>query len=149
MDTLDLYPDANVQCITQSDQFVSDHIGIIPWNEILFTMTSIFGFRDIPFRWHDPMTFSDWARFFWLGTHPDTLYLDTDCRMLKPYPFEDDGLMIHSPGNICLMYSPLTGLAARLLWILKNHQPAILMDTIHHFHPSWSKPIPEEYFRHK
>lgn len=150
--TLSLYPEARASCITRLKHFVSDQFEIIPWDDILFQMMNHFGFRSIPYKWMDPVTFSDWARFWYLGNNGDTLYLDTDCKMLKRYAFEKEFKAIYSPGNICLLYAPDGFKRENFLAMLEaraRQHVGILMDFAGKFGSAWAKEIPSEYFQHR
>lgn len=148
--TLGLYPEARCFCITRLKSFVSNRFEILDWDSLLLRMADHFGFKETPYRWQDPMTFSDWARFYHLAYNPDTLYLDTDCQMLLRYAFDIENKVIHSPNNICLVYSPNNSKAMNILELLRDRKHVgTLMDLLPHFGPTWSKPIPPEYFRHK
>lgn len=149
---MDLYPEADYFCITRLKHFISDQFQVILWEDVLFQMLNHFGFREVPYQWMDPVTFSDWARFWWLGEHEETLYLDTDCKMLQRYSFEKEPQVIYSPGNICLLYSPQGFKREHFLALMEErakHHVGLLLDFAGKFGPAWSKPIPKEYFQHR
>jgi hypothetical protein len=150
--TLELYPDAEYSCITRNKHFVSDQFSIIPWDEILFQMLNHFGLRNVPYRWLEPMTFSDWARFWHLSHTPDTLYLDTDCRMLTRYDFQAQGKAMYSPGNICLLYTPKGFDGRHFLDLMEARAKVnigLLLDFHYKMRPEWAAPAPADCFRHK
>lgn len=145
--TLDLYPDAEYSCITRNKHFISDRFQIIPWDEILFQMLNHFGLRGVPYRWLDPVAFSDWARFWFLGLCGDTLYLDTDCRMLKRYDF--GGEAVQSLGNICLLYTPKLPDRGKILRLQEERAKVNIGLLIDFAYKLGWKAIPAEYFQHK
>lgn len=147
--TTALYPEAKRLCITRQKAFLPG-FEIVPWDNLRDSMTRHFGFRSPPYAWNNPVTFSDWARFFWLATHGDTLYLDTDAKMLKLYAFGPE--MVYSKGNICLLYVPKDFDGARFLSMLGRRAKlhvGILMDFAYKFDVRWSKPIDSSYFQHR
>jgi hypothetical protein len=150
--TLDLYPEAIPYCITRNKSFVSERFQIIPWDPLLIEMADYFAFKQMPYRWHEPVTFSDWARFYWLALHGDTLYLDTDAAMVKRYAFDREYKLVYSPRNICLLYAPAVFPREHLLSLLAaraRQHVGILLDLVGKFRPEWSKPIPSEFFQHR
>jgi hypothetical protein len=115
-------------------------------------MTIYFGLKSIPYKWADYMTFSDWARFYWLSLHGDTLYLDTDAAMVKRYAFDQESKLVYSPRNICLLYASSVFPREHLLHLLETRarqHVGILLDLVGKFRPEWSKPIPSGFFRHR
>lgn len=146
---MDLYPNADYFCITRLKFFISERFTLISWDDLLMRMADHFGFNEIPYGWHDPMTFSDWARFYYLAYNPDTLYLDTDCKMTEKYFFETERKFIHSPGNICLLYSPNQTAMHPLEMIRERTNVGLLIDLAFKMDRKWSKPISSQYFKHK
>lgn len=148
--TQGIYPEASYACITRLPEFLG--MRVIPWDEVAEEMRVFFGFKHLPYTWHDPRTFSDWARFWYLGTHGETLYLDTDARMTARYAFQKEFKVVYSPGNICLLYAP-KGFKRENFLALQEKQakihPGQLMGFYRHFNQAWAKPIPEGYFIHR
>lgn len=146
---LDLYPEATFSCITRLRHFVSPQFKVIPWDEILFQMTDYFNFKGIPYTWLDPMHFSDWARFWYLAHHPDTLYLDTDATVLKRLPLGDKALC--PPNNIHTLYSPPGFDGEHFLKLMKDQSHrhvGLLLSFAHRMKPEWSDPLPEGFVDH-
>lgn len=112
--TLSLYPDAEVYCITKAKIFPG--MKVIPWEEMLGKMKAFLGLKRTPYAWHNPICFSDWARFFFLAHNPNTLYLDTDCRLKARFDFETHAGAVHA--GIFLLYAHYDGLP--LLRMLKD-----------------------------
>lgn len=150
--TMSFYPDAEYVCISQFPTFHSSRFHMVNWFDVMDQMKAHFNLKEIPFRWRDPVCFSDWARFWWLGIYGNTLYLDTDAKMVRYYDFEAETKVIHSPDNICLLYSP-KGFARGHFLKLQEAQAkrymGILMGIHTRFSPEWSKPIPPDYFEHR
>jgi hypothetical protein len=150
--TMNLYPDAEYFCISTFPTFHSDRFTVLNGSEMMDEMKNHFGFKSTPYRWQDPICFSDWARFWFLGMHGDTLYLDTDAEMLRVFNFEAENKMIYSPGNICLLYTPKGFLREHFLALEESQAKksiGLLMGLHLKFNPSWATPIPPEYFRHR
>jgi hypothetical protein len=137
-----LYPDADFFCITKLKAFMS--FTVVPWFDLMEEMIRFLGFSSMPWRWNEWMCFSDWARFYWLGMNPNTLYLDTDARMLKRYEFGD--VPVYSPRNICLLYPGNCG--ARFLDLLKTRPRVNLLLNLFIPLSAWAQPMPEGHFRH-
>jgi hypothetical protein len=150
--TMSLYPDAEYFCISRFPTFHSDRFTMINWFEMMEQMRSHFGLKATPYRWQDPVCFSDWARFWFLGMNGDTLYLDTDAEMVKLFDFEAECKVVYSPGNICLLYTPKVFQREHFL-VLQEAQAkksiGLLMGFHTRFSPSWATAIPQEYFRHR
>ena len=147
--TMEIYPEARYFCITRADSFLG--FSVIPWDEIQREMVSHFGFKRTPYAWLDHRTFADWARFWYLGTHEDTLYLDTDATMTARYPFEGEDRMIYSPGNICLLYVPKGFRRERFLSMQERQakiHPGQLLRFYTQFESAWAKPMPKGFFHH-
>jgi hypothetical protein len=147
--TMGIYPEARYFCITRAGSFLG--FSVISWEGIQKEMADYFGFKQIPYAWLDNRTFADWARFWYLGTHGETLYLDTDATMTARYPFENEYKVVYSPGNICLLYSP-KGFKRENFLALQEKQarihPGQLMGFHKQFNDVWAKPIPEGFFHH-
>ncbi len=151
-ETMNLYPEAEYYCITKMHHFFSDKFKVIPWMVVMEEMMLFFGFQTIPYEWNRYMCFSDWARFWYLGNNADTLYLDTDCRMLKRYDFANEWRILYPEGNICILYSPDNAKGERLLALLDEQarkHVGLLLGFYQKMNPEWSATIPNEYFRHK
>lgn len=147
--TRKLYPDAEFCCITKLKEFMG--MKIIPWEEIEDLMLRFFQWNEIPYHLNHWMCFSDWARFFFLGSYPDTLYLDTDCWILKRFDFENETKVRYSYGNICLLYAPGNGSASRFIALLKEQAKrnvGLLVDFANRL-PEFAEPIPQEFYSHK
>lgn len=142
--TLDLYPDADCFCITRALSFHSERFNVIPWDSLMSEMREYFGFREIPYNWLNPITFSDWARFWVLGHSENTLYLDTDAKMEKAFPFGPR--MAHSPGNICVMWSGSDG--GKLIDMLMEQAKKNIGQLMPLHRQLDSIPIPSEFFTH-
>lgn len=112
---LSLYPDAEFACITMSSSFYSAAIKVIPWDMVKAQLSAFLGVPKDAYAWHDPMCFSDWARFWFLANNPDTLYLDTDCRMKARFDFRDRPM--HA--GIFLLYTHAGSDGSALMRMLK------------------------------
>ena len=146
---LDLYPEAEAICITRNAHFVSDRVRIIPWDEILCPMLDRFGLRAVPYRWLEPVTYSDWARFWFLAHNPDTLYLDTDATVLKRLNLADK--FLYPVGNIYALYAPPRFDGENLLHLMEErakHNIGILIDFANKFSPEWASPLPLGFVEH-
>jgi hypothetical protein len=86
---LSLYPDARPLCITRASSFYSPAFKVIPWDSVMGQLAAFLRVPKDAYAWTDPMCFSDWARFWFLAHNPDTLYLDTDCRLKARFDFKD------------------------------------------------------------
>ena len=146
--TMNLYPDANFLCITKLHHFFSDRFQVISWDSVMQEMKAHFKFKEIPYGWNGYMCFSDWARFWYLGNHGDTLYLDTDAKMLKRFEFGDK--VVCPKREICLLYCP-EGMGGNLISLLDaraRQHVTLLLDFAEKMDPAWSEPISREYFHH-
>lgn len=148
--TMNLYPDAEYFCITTLGHFFSDAFKVISWDYVMDCMLRSFDFQERPYRWNEYMCFSDWARFWYLGNHGDTLYLDTDAQMLKRYEFGGDKV-IYPEREICLLYSPASEARIKLLDLLEQRAGQhvnLLIDFAGKLNPAWSTTISREFFHH-
>lgn len=151
--TMKIYPDAEYLCITKSPEFFSSAFTVISWKKVMDEMIEYFKIRSVPYNWTKYMIFSDWARFWFLSHNGDTLYLDTDARMLKKIDFTDEKMILLPSNEICVLYSPDSENKNHFLRLLKErlmggHGLGILYHLSSSFDPAWSKRIPREYFQH-
>lgn len=141
---LSLYPDAQAFCITKQSEFLG--MKVVPWENIKAQISAFLAIPRDPYAWLDPMTFADWARFWFLAQHPNTLYLDTDCRMKARYDFETHGRNMRA--GIFLLYANVGSDGLSLLRMLKEraqHRINLLND----FGPKlgWEE-LPERWYQH-
>ena len=78
---MEVYPDFNFKVITGLKSFFGfETIKLEP----IFEAIKEYNVRPISDGHH--MNFSDYARYYWLSNHPNTLYLDTDTWCIKRMP---------------------------------------------------------------
>ena len=78
---LTIYPTAHFQVITTMKEFFN--MQVIEANDISNNLNDEFS---IGITLHDPICFSDYARYYWLARNPQTLYIDTDVFCVSPIP---------------------------------------------------------------
>jgi hypothetical protein len=151
-ETMAIYPNAEYICITKQKTFIDPKFKCIDPQEIIEQMLTYFGLVEIPERWKTYLIFSEWARYFYIAQNPGTLYLDTDCRMLKQYDFENEKKVLNPHNEIYLIYSTQSGIAKEILPIMKEQVKKVIASTIlfaHLMNPLWGAEMPPEYFKHK
>ncbi len=149
--TLDIYPEAECICISQFPEFYSSRFTMLDWFDIKDKMKAFLGLSATPYAWNHYMAFSDWARFWFLGHNPGSLYLDTDAKMLKRYDFDREHKALYSENNICALYSPANAKGENFLDMIQKRAKkniGLLLD-FHAKFGAWAKPLPAEYFQHK
>lgn len=140
-----LYPDAEYLCITKESYFRG--YTVIPWDEIGEALMRTFHFKEWPYRWNHPLVFSDWARFWFLGNCWDTLYLDTDAKMLERIELGER--VRYSPGDTHVLYSPPSGESRHFLTLLHAQATPVFHHTIvNRFTSDWSEPLPRTCYFH-
>jgi len=140
-----IYPDAEYICITKEPTFRG--YTVIPWEEVGEALLRFKGWKTLPYHWNHPLIFSDWARFWFLGNCWDTLYLDTDARMLERIEFGEK--VRYSPNDTHVMYSPQNGAGGHLLPILREHSTPVFHHTIvYRFDSAWSEPLSRDSYHH-
>jgi hypothetical protein len=117
--THNVYPDCTYHCLTNKTPL--PFLEPISWDDEMLKVASFFAIDNIPKQWEDFMTFSDWYRFYHLINHPNTLYLDTDCKINKMYDFESRGKLIYPQNEIFLLYSPINGSFAKIKPLLDHY----------------------------
>ncbi len=149
--TMNLFPEAEFLCITKFHSFFSDRFQVISWDDLMEEMRLYFGFKSIPYCWLSYMAFSDWARFYYLGHHGGTLYLDTDTRMLQRFEFGEK--VVYPEREICLLYAPGNPENRQnLLRLLKNRAKKrvnLLLDLHSQMKSGWAEMIPSAFYRHR
>lgn len=99
-----------------------------------------------PYEWLNPMCFSDWARFWFLAGHPNTLYLDTDCRMKARFEFEHHKEFVRGEGDIHLLYAPVGFRGAHMIHMLKERRR---INLLHDFRNKLEGDVlPRHWFTH-
>lgn len=151
--TVSLYPDADFYWVTNG-AVPFPNMKRIEWNDQLEKMQKFYGIDHCPDRWRDWMIFSDWFRFFFLITNPNTLYLDTDCGLVEPFDFESQKVLIYPFEEICLMYNPKGNPMRCIMPALKRSIARGKFTTLLHFYfhvkniPG-AQMLPGFYYRHK
>jgi hypothetical protein len=150
---LERYPDAHFKCITRLDSFFSSDFEVISWEQTKSDITGYYFLDDAGGRLISYMTFSDWARFHHLMKNPDTLYMDTDVKLLEPYPFHEQERLVKPKHEICLIYAPKNGVAVEIAPTLKERlrrQPSyiLLWDIDKNLPPGSFTEISRDHFHH-
>jgi hypothetical protein len=114
-----LYPECTFTCLTNSSPL--PFLFPVPWDKSLREVATFFSISEIPKQWDNFMAFSDWYRFYYLINHPDTLYLDTDCKLNVRYDFESKGNLIYPENEIFLLYAPSNGIFAKMKLLLERY----------------------------
>jgi hypothetical protein len=137
-----LYPDAEIFCITKASEFLGYRV--ISWDRLKAQMAAFLGVPKDTYAWNDPMTFADWARFYFLAMNPGTLYLDTDCRMKQRYDFQRP-----TQAGVFLLYVPPLFNGLPLLAKLKERAQK-RVNLLNDFKDAlgWEE-IPDHWYQHK
>lgn len=151
-ETMLVYPDAEYVCITKQKAFLDPKIKCIDPQVVIDQMKVYFELKETPEVWKEYLIFSEWARYFYIANNPDTLYLDTDCRMLKQFDFNKAEKVLNPSLDIFLLYSPQNGIGKEILPILKEQAKKCIANTVflaRTIKPAWAGEMPGEYFKHK
>lgn len=149
----ELYPDANFLLLTNGNPLLP-YQKIINWEEEKERMIKFYNLSFFPTQWNEYMAFSDWYRFYYLINNPNTLFLDTDCRMLKHFDFEKEDKIIYTYNEICLLYSPSNNSFGNLKKILDRYIELKLYGllvslSLHIENQSFTKNLDNSYFKHE
>jgi hypothetical protein len=142
---LSLYPDAKAFCITKQSEFMG--MTVVPWENAKGQMAAFLRIPKDTYAWNDPMTFADWARFWFLAQNPNTLYLDTDCRMKARYDFETHGRDTHA--GIFLLYANAANEGLSILRMLRERAEQ-RVNLLNDFGEKlgWEE-LPDHWYQHK
>lgn len=119
-ETRALYPDADYYCVTEDNE-IMPFAKKISWSKEKNKLKKFYGLKTFPKQWKNFITFSDWYRFYFLINNPNTLFLDTDCKMVKYFDFENEEKVIYAEQEICLLYAPKNNSFNAMKLTLERH----------------------------
>lgn len=140
---LTLYPDTTYYCITRLPFFCSDKINIISWDKYEQEISDHFKY---PKTFPNLFIFTEWARFWFLANNPNTLYIDTDVKLLQYYDYESSDKYIHTDFDINLLYSPKQGMPNLITNMEKNKTYCRLR--LRDFIDGYKNPQSRDYYHH-
>lgn len=149
---LDRYPDGEFHCISRSKSFFCSEFKVIDWEDTVSEIEGFFCLKDVG-KFISYIYFSDWARFLFLAQNPDTLYMDTDVKLLKKYDFDKEEKFLKPKNEICILYAPKNGAASNMVPILRKkleRRPVyrMLYNIGRRMDGDWHTDISRDYFYH-
>lgn len=98
-----MYPNSKLMVITNIQKVFPDYMEIIKLETVRDILINEYNVN--PDRLRDYYGFSDYARFWYLSNHINTLYLDTDTQCVKKMPEIPSGICGGKPYRLDALYN--------------------------------------------